>query len=43
MAQQQIINEGTVSRDAFIATMRQVAASVAVVTTDGRLAATALQ
>ena len=35
MAQQQIINEGTVSRDAFIATMRQVAASVAVVTTDG--------
>ena len=27
MAQQQIINEGTVSRDAFIATMRQVAAT----------------
>ena len=34
MAQQQIISADTVSRDAFITTMRQVAASVAV-TTDG--------
>ena len=35
MAQQQITSADTVSRDAFITTMRQVAASVAVVTTDG--------
>ena len=37
MAQQQITSADTVSRDAFITTMRQVAASVAVVTTDGPL------
>ena len=35
MAQQKITSADTVSRDAFITTMRQVAASVAVVTTDG--------